>query len=95
VADTAYGPDRHLEALGLSPNFTLEEARVVLRGLSERLEEERERQRAIEEQRRKKREEVTQARGGRVVADHGDAEEESLVEMHLNQFNYWGCGPRR
>lgn len=91
MADKPFGPERHLEELGLDPAFRVEEAKAVLRDLDERLEEARERRRAIEEQRREKREEVTAAKGGRVVADLDDDEEETIEYMHLNlQIDLWG-----
>jgi hypothetical protein len=91
VDDKSYGPGQHIEELGLDPEFKVEEGRVEPKAPVERLAEASERQRAIQEQRRKKREEAAQARGGRVVADHGDAEEEDdIVRLHLNQPNLWG-----
>jgi uncharacterized protein (DUF3084 family) len=96
MADKGYGPERYIEELGISPAFELEEARAELREPSERLEEALARRKAVEEQRRKTRQEVARLRGGRVLADHGDEDEEDdLVAMHLNQFNYWRRGPRR
>jgi hypothetical protein len=72
AGDDVSSRDKHIEALGLSPEFTLEEAEVVLKDLDERLAETIARRKAIEEQRRKKREEVARLRRGRVLADHGD-----------------------
>lgn len=96
AGDELSSSDKHIEALGLSPEFKIEEAQAALKEADERLDEAITRQRAVREQQQKRRREVDRARGGRVVADHGDDEEEDdLVAMHLNQFSYWGRGPRR
>ena len=89
MADKGYGPEKHIEELGISPAFELEEVRAELREPSERLEEALARRKAVERQRREKRKEVAALRGGSVVADHGDDEEDELEDLLVWRPDLW------
>ena len=89
MGDTAFGPEKHLEELGLEPEFRLDEARRELKESDERLEEAVTRQRAIERQRREKRKELARLRGGMVMADHGDDEGDELEDLLVWRPDVW------
>lgn len=89
MADKAYGPERHVQELGLNPEFRIDEGRVEPKEPIERLEEARERRQAIEEQRRGKRKEVARLRSGSVMADHDDDEEDKLEDLLVWRPDLW------
>ena len=89
MADKTFGPERHIDELGISPPFELDEARRELKETSERLEEAIARRQAIERQRREKRKELARLRGGSVVADHGDDEGDELEDLLVWRPDLW------
>lgn len=89
MADKGYGPERHLEELGADPGFELGEGRVEPKEPIERLEEARERRRAIDKQRREKCKELARLRGGTVMADHGDNEEDDDEDLLVWRPSLW------